>query len=247
MSISPGLAVELCRPKTSEPRGNTALAPKRLSETQEVSMKYRLLSTVALAALGAWAVVPSIAMAQDHAGIMLTDNEALYVDGSTFGLTVGQSKGDVAAELKVLGAHEIGLGAIIIRAGNKLYLATAEDQMVHLYERSLRNFAYDPAQDSAAATGGGSAGYNATIRRNYAYDPAQDHPAQAGGGSAGYNETARRNFAYDPAQDHPAQAGGGSAGYNETARRNYAYDPDYAQYRLKKEFESHWTPIAPKS
>jgi hypothetical protein len=36
-------------------------------------------------------------------------------------------------------------------------------------------------------------------------------------------------------------------GYNETARRNYAYDPDYAQYRLKKEFESHWTPIAPKS
>jgi hypothetical protein len=290
-------------------------------------MKLHLLSTVAVAALCVVSAVPSIATAQERTGISLADSDALYVDGLSFGVITGHGKGDIAAELRLLGAHEIGPGAIIIRSGNKLYLAAAEDQMVHLYDQSARNYAYDPAQDHPAAAGGGSAGYNETVRRNYAYDPAADHPAAAGGGSAGYNETVRRNYAYDPAADHPAAAGGGStgynetvrrnyaydpaadhpaaagggsagynerarrsyayepasdhpaaagggsasynetvrrnyayepasdrpaaagggsAGYNETVRRNYAYDPEYAQYRMKKEFESHWTPIAPK-
>src|ERR1051326_5713237 len=271
-------------------------------------MKLRLLSTVAFIALGTVPIMTSPATAQDRTGMSLAENDALYVDAPSFSMIIGRSKGDIAAELKALGAHEIGPGAIIIRSGGKLYLAAAQDQTVHVYDPSLRNFAYDPAQDNAGpagggsagynatmrrnyaydpaqdnagAAGGGSAGYNATMRRNYAYDPAQDHPAAAGGGSAGYNENARRNYAYDPAQDHPAAAGGGSggfnanarryaydpaqdnagaagggsAGYNATMRRNYAYDPhapaagfydpEYAQYRLKKEFESHWT-VAPK-
>ena len=182
-------------------------------------MKLRLLSTVAVAALGVVSAVPSIATAEEHAATSLADNDALYVDGSSFGVIIGHGKGDIAAKLRGLGAHEIGPGAIIIRSGNTLYLAAAKDQTVHLYDQSATKFAYDPAQD---------------------------HPAAAGGGSAGYNETARRNYAYDPAQDRPAAAGGGSAGYNETIRRNYAYDPEYAQYRLKKEFESHWTATVPK-
>jgi hypothetical protein len=309
---------------------NAGAAP-RLSysdglKPKEAFMKLRLLSTVAVAAFGAVSAV-SIATAQEHPGMILADNEALYVDGPSFGVIIGRGKGDTAAELRVLHAYEIGPGAIIIRSGDKLYLAAAEDQTVHAYEPTLRNYAYDPATDHPAAAGGGSAGYNENARRNYAYDPALDHPAAAGGGSAGYNENARRNYAYDPALDHPAAAGGGSAGYNENARRNYAYDPatdhpaaagggsagynenarrnyaydpaldhpaaagggsagynenarrnyaydpaldhpaaagggsagynenarrnyaydpEYAQYRLKKEFESHWTPIVPK-
>ena len=180
-------------------------------------MKLRLLSTVAFIALGTVPIMTSPATAQDRTGMSLAENEALYVDAPSFSMIIGRSKGDIAAELKALGAHEIGPGAIIIRSGGKLYLAAAQDQTVHVYDPSLRNFAYDPAQDNAGAAGGGSAGYNATMRRNYAYDPAQDHPAAAGGGSAGYNENARRNYAYDPAQDHPAAAGGGSAGYNANA------------------------------
>jgi len=191
-------------------------------------MKLRLLSTVAFIALGTVPIMTSPATAQDRTGMSLAENEALYVDAPSFSMIIGRSKGDIAAELKALGAHEIGPGAIIIRSGGKLYLAAAQDQTVHVYDPSLRNFAYDPAQDNAGAAGGGSAGYNATMRRNYAYDPAQDNAGAAGGGSAGYNATMRRNYAYDP---HAPAAG--------------FYDPEYAQYRLKKEFESHWT-VAPK-
>src|SRR5579871_290770 len=272
-------------------------------------MKLNLLSSVAAIAVMAASIIPSIALAQEHPGMILADNEALFIDGPSFGVIVGRGAGDIADELRALGAHELGPAAIIIRSGNKLYLAAAEDQSVDVYAPGLRNYAYDPAKDHPAAAGGGSAGYNENARRNYAYDPALahpaaagggsagynenarlnyaydpalDHPAAAGGGSAGYNENARRNYAYDPALDHPAAAGGGSAGYNENARRNYAYDPakdhpaaagggspgynerirrsyayepraadrvfydpDYAQYRLKKEFQSHWT-VVPK-
>jgi hypothetical protein len=182
-------------------------------------MKLNLLSSVAITALMAVSIIPSIAAAQEHPGMILADNEALYVDGPSFGVIVGRGTGDMVAELRALGAHELGPAAIIIRSGDRLYLAAAEDQAVDAYAPGPRNYAYDPAP---AAAGGGSAGYNETMRRNYAYDPALDHPAAAGGGSAGYNENARRNYAYDPA---PAAAGGGSAGYNETIRRNYAYDP----------------------
>ncbi len=303
-------------------------------------MKKNIGRVVAFLGIGVLSAVPSLAAAQERSrGLNLADNEAMYVDGTSFDVSFGMAKGDTRSEVRALNAREIGAAAIIMRLGNKIYVADAADQMVNVPQPSLwnyanpsdhpsaagagsagyngnvrRNYAYEPS-DNPRAAGGGSAGYNESVRRNYAYEPTdnpdaagggsagynenvrrnyayepKDNPSAAGGGSAGYNESVRRNYAYEPSdnpraagggsagynenvrrnyayepKDNPGAAGGGSAGYNESVRRNYAYepsdpwtrnyayepgrqnvvvyDPDYALYRMRKEFEAHWSPI----
>ncbi|HKD37458.1 MAG TPA: hypothetical protein VKB78_11680, partial [Pirellulales bacterium] len=60
-----------------------------------------------MTALAAVSMIPSIAIAQEHPGMILADNEALYIDGPSFGMIVGRGSGDVATELRALGAHEL--------------------------------------------------------------------------------------------------------------------------------------------
>jgi hypothetical protein len=140
--------------------------------------------------------------------LAIPDNDSVYIDAKSFQVIPGKGKGDVGAQIKDLAARELGPGAIIIRSGNKLYIAEGQ---------TLRGvataYAYDPRQYNPSLTGGGSIGYNA----QFAYDPRQYNPALTGGGSIGYNA----QFAYDPRQYNPALTGGGSIGYNA----QFAYDP----------------------
>ena len=69
--------------------------------------------------------VSTIAMAQSQSGLSIAENDSVYVDAKTFSLTPGKGKGDAAAQVKVLGARSLDAGAIIFRAGNKLYIADA--------------------------------------------------------------------------------------------------------------------------
>jgi hypothetical protein len=63
----------------------------------------------------------------------LNANEGIYVDKKGFGVIKGAAKGDPTAELMKLGAQEVKAGAIIIRAGDKLYLVDADPQAKALY------------------------------------------------------------------------------------------------------------------
>jgi hypothetical protein len=132
---------------------------------------------------------------------------------------------------------ELGPGAIIIRSGNKLYIAEGQ---------TLRGvvpaYAYDPRQYNPSLTGGGTVGYN----QQFAYDPRQHNPSLTGGGSGspGYNAMLMQ-FAYDPRQYNPSLTGGGSPGYNAMLMQ-FAYGPDYVQYKLKKAFEENWIPANTK-
>jgi hypothetical protein len=155
--------------------------------------------------------------------VAIPDNDSVYVDAKSFQVVPGKGKGDAAAQIRDLGARELGPGAIIIRSGNKLFIAEGQT-----LRGVVTAYAYDPRQYNPALTGGGSIGYNA----QFAYDPRQYNPALTGGGNVGYNA----QFAYDPRQYNPALTdprqynpaltGGGSIGYNA----QFANDPRSPQY-----------------
>jgi len=171
--------------------------------------------------------------------LAIPDNDSVYIDAKSFQVVPGKGKGNAGVQIKDLGARELGPGAIIIRSGDKLYIAegqtlrgvvTAYAYDPRQYNPSLtgggsvgynQQFAYDPRQYNPNLTGGGSVGYN----QQFAYDPRQYNPNLTGGGSVGYNQ----QFAYDPRQYNPSQTGGGSPGYNQMLMQ-FANDPRAPQY-----------------
>lgn len=66
----------------------------------------------------------------------LSSNEGIYVDPKSFNIAKGLAKTDPSAQLMKLGAREVSSGAIIFRAGDKLYLVDADPSSPNL----LRSF-----------------------------------------------------------------------------------------------------------
>jgi hypothetical protein len=166
------------------------------------------------AAVGLLLSVSTFATAQAQQTVLaIPDNDSVYIDAKSFEIVPGKGKGDAGAQIKDLGARELGPGAIIIRSGNKLYIAEGQT-----LRGVVTAYAYDPRQYNPSLTGGGSIGYN----QQFAYDPRQCNPGLTGGGSIGYNQ----QFAYDPRQYNPNLTGGGSVGYNQ----QFANDPRQPQY-----------------
>ena len=99
----------------------------------------------AIACLMAGASTMTIAQAQS---LNIADNDSVYVDAKAFQITLGKAKGEAAAQIKALGARALGPGAIIIRSGDKFYIAdgvpldqtasAAGPQYVILVEQPLR-------------------------------------------------------------------------------------------------------------
>jgi hypothetical protein len=165
--------------------------------------------------------------------LAIPDNDSVYIDAKSFQVVPGKGKGDAGVQIKDLAARELGPGAIIIRSGNKLYIAEGQTLRgivtAYAYDPRPYNPALTGGQYNPALTGGGSIGYN----QQFAYDPRQPqynpalpggpyNPALTGGGSVGYNQ----QFAYDPRRYNPALTGGGSIGYNQ----QFINDPMQRQY-----------------
>jgi hypothetical protein len=174
--------------------------------------------------------------------LAIPDNDSVYIDAKSFQVVPGKGKGDAGPQIKELAARELGPGAIIIRSGNKLYIAEGQTLRgivtAYAYDPRQYNPALTGGQYNPALTGGGSIGYN----QQFINDPRQPQydPRLTGGGSAGYNAMLMQ-FLNDPRQPQydPRLTGGGSAGYNAQLMQ-FAYDPDYVQYKLKKAFEDNW-------
>jgi hypothetical protein len=107
------------------------------SNSQEKPMSARALSIFALGAvtIALAASVPQLAKsAQERMQLgALNANEGIYVDTKGFGVIKGAAKSDPTAQLTKLGATEVKAGAIIIRAGDKLYLVDADPKAKSLY------------------------------------------------------------------------------------------------------------------
>jgi hypothetical protein len=226
-------------------------------------MRKCVTSVIVPAALSLLSSVATFAPAHaQQTAIAIPDNDSVYVDAKSFQVVPGKGKSDAGAQIRDLGARELGPGAIIIRSGNKLYIAEGQT-----LRGVVTAYAYDPRQYNPALAGGGNVGYNAQFPNDarqynpaitgggsigynaqFANDPRspQYNPNLTGGGSAGYNAMLMQ-FANDPRapQYNPNLTGGGSAGYNAMLMQ-FAYDPDYVQYKLKKAFEENWIPAAAK-
>ena len=177
-------------------------------------MRKCVTSVIVPAAVSLLSSVATFAPAHaQQTAIAIPDNDSVYVDAKSFQVVPGKGKSDAGAQIRDLGARELGPGAIIIRSGNKLYIAEGQT-----LRGVVTAYAYDPRQYNPALAGGGNVGYNA----QFPNDARQYNPAITGGGSVGYNA----QFANDPRQYNPAITGGGSIGYNA----QFANDPRSPQY-----------------
>jgi hypothetical protein len=200
-------------------------------------MRKCVTSVIVPAAVSLLSSVATFAPAHaQQTAIAIPDNDSVYVDAKSFQVVPGKGKSDAGAQIRDLGARELGPGAIIIRSGNKLYIAEGQTLRgvvtAYAYDPRQYNPALTGGQYNPAVTGGGSTGYNA----QFAYDPrqynpaltgGQYNPAVTGGGSVGYNA----QFANDPRspQYNPSLTGGGSAGYNAMLMQ-FLNDPRSPQY-----------------
>src|SRR5690348_8786874 len=86
----------------------------------------RKLLIVSAATIGLMSSVSSLALAQaQDTARAIANNESIFIDGNALTITNGTSKNDVSAQIPRLGAHDIGPGAIIFRANDKLYIVDA--------------------------------------------------------------------------------------------------------------------------
>jgi len=100
-------------------------------------MSARAFTILALGAvsIALAASVPQLARsAQERMQLgALNANEGIYVDVKGFNVVKGAAKSDPSAQLMKLGATEVKDGAIIIRAGDKLYLVDTDPKAKSLY------------------------------------------------------------------------------------------------------------------
>src|SRR5712675_2471088 len=96
-------------------------------------------ATLIAATVAMMSSVSTLAMAQSQDAVRsIANNDSIFIDGKSFSVTPGKSKEDVAAQIKNLGAREMGPGAIVFRSGGKLYIVDVATP----YEKSA---SYDPA------------------------------------------------------------------------------------------------------
>jgi len=107
--------------------------------------------------LAASTALSGAAHAQNRLG-NIANNDGIFIDGKTFDVLGGKAKGDVAAQIKALGAREIGGGAIIFRSGDKLYIAGASggsgaeaaivrEGPIHIEYQEPKNAALKPVRE----------------------------------------------------------------------------------------------------
>src|SRR5262245_32886056 len=90
----------------------------------------------------------SLVLAEE--GIKIENNDSVYIDGQAFKVMPGKAKGDVATQIKSLGARELGPGAIIFRSGEKLYIVDGVAAVVQEGRAEpsyMRDPAYGPRRD----------------------------------------------------------------------------------------------------
>jgi hypothetical protein len=184
------------------------------------------------AALGLMTGASTGAWAQD--ALSIANNDSVYIDATTFKVAPGKAKGDLAAQINKLGARELGAGAIIFRASDKLYIMEPG--------ASPKLVTYDPARPDA---------YDPGDARRFAVDPARPYAYDPGDARRFmYDQHSDpRRFAYDTNDWRCAGAYQNDPRcplINNPNGAVYVNDPDYAQYRLKKVFDENWTAASAK-
>jgi hypothetical protein len=222
------------------------------------SVATRLLA----AAVGLMSGASTGAWAQD--ALSIANNDSVNIDATTFKVAPGNAKGDLSAQINKLVARELGAGAIVFRASDRLYIieADANLKMVLAYDPA-RPYAYDPGDARRFMYDQHSDPRRFAVdpARPYAYDPGDARRFM-------YDQHSDpRRFAVDPARPYAYDPGDArrfavdpndrrcTAAYQndprcpadqQSERRHLCQRPRLAQYRLKKAFDENWAATSTK-
>ncbi len=146
----------------------------------------------------------AIAQAQDTTRT-IAKNESIFIDGKALTVAQGTSKDDVASQIAKLNAREIGPGAIIFRANDKLYIVDAASAPVSaLNDPNVdRQRSYGGLQDRQQSYGGlqdRQQSYGGLQDRQQSYGGLQDRQ-QSYGGLSDADVDRLRAMLSDPALD----------------------------------------------
>jgi len=222
------------------------------------SVATRLLA----AAVGLMSGASTGAWAQD--ALSIANNDSVNIDATTFKVAPGNAKGDLSAQINKLVARELGAGAIVFRASDRLYIieADANLKMVLAYDPA-RPYAYDPGDARRFMYDQHS------DPRRFAVDPARPYTYDPGDARRFmYDQHSDpRRFAVDPARPYAYDPGDArrfavdpndrrcTAAYQNDPRcpadqqsegRHLCQRPRLAQYRLKKAFDENWAATSTK-
>jgi hypothetical protein len=176
----------------------------------------------------------ALAQAQDTTR-SIAKNESIFIDGKALTLTQGTAKDDVSPQVARLGAREVGPGAIIFRANDKLYIVDALPPQLYALNDQDRQRSYGGLNDDRQRSYGGlnddrQRSYGGLNDRQQSYGGLNDRQQSYGG----LND---RQQSYGGLNDRQQSYGG----LND---RQQSYggltDPDYVNYRLKKTFQDVW-------
>jgi len=191
---------------------------------------------------------------QAQEGFKIENNDSIYIDAQAFKVMPGKAKGDVATQIKSLGARELGQGTIVFRSGEKLYIVepgTAIVQNARAMPDSTDTRRFVPRDPpymrfQSSGTGDGSMSYMrdpayAQLRApGCEYPSYMRDPAYAQRRAPGWEDPSYMRF------QSPGPAGDGSMAYMRDpayAQRADVYinNPEFVQYWLKKSFDENWT------
>jgi hypothetical protein len=223
----------------------------------------RRVLILSAATIGLISAVSTYALAQaEPPARSIGNNESVFIDGKALTISQSTSRDDVTAQIAKLGARELGPGAIIFRANDRLYIVDvpplptyalndpADRQRSYggLYDRQqsygglsdadvdrLRIILNDPSIDRLRAS---LAEMAAQRQRSRSYgglnDPVLDRQRSYGGM---YDRQQSYGGLNDPGFDRQRSYGGM---YDRQQSYGGMYDRDYANYRLKKTFDEVW-------
>jgi hypothetical protein len=226
---------------------------------------------IAAATIALTSSVSSLALAQaQDTTRAIAKNESIFIDGKALTVTNGTAKDDVNSQISRLGAHDLGPGAIIFRANDKLYVVNAPPLPLALNDQD-RQRSYGGLNDDRQRSYGGLnddrqrsyGGLNDDRQRSYgglnddrqrSYGGLNERQQSYGGLSdadiarlravlADMAADRQRTYGmYDPNYDRQRSYGGMYDGRHDDRQRSYGgmYDPDYLNYKLKKTFEDVW-------
>src|SRR5262245_52925955 len=161
------------------------------------SMRSAFHATLAATVVGLSSGASTIAWSQD--ALSIANNDSILIDAATFKVAPGKGKGDLSAQIKTFGARELGQGAIVFRASDRLYIVEANAARAY---GSDQPSVYDPADPRRFAN---------DPSRPFAYDP---------GDARRFANDPNRPFAYDP---------GDARRFANDPNRPFAYDPGDAR------------------
>jgi hypothetical protein len=196
-----------------------------------MSLLTRKSAIIAASVAAMMTSVSTAALAQaPNAPRTILDGEAIFIDGKALTVAPGRAKDDIGSQLGNMNVHPLGPGAIVFRAGDKLYVidgAPMGATFAMVDPEIDRQRSYGGLNDDRQRSYGGLYDYPqyGTADRQRSYGGLNDDRQRSYGGLYDYPQygTADRQRSYGGLYDYPQY---GTA----DRQRSYGGLYDYPQY-----------------